>query len=159
MLRYLLFAAVIFILNGCAPEFRRDKERINALNAMQQTDVDFSNRCREVGMRKAFLEFIDDEGVLLRPGRMPIVGADAVDFITQINDSSFTLTWSPEGGNIAGSSDMGYTFGVYEMQMEGAVHKGTYVTIWKKQADGNWKFVLDSGNEGVEAPGTEPLPQ
>jgi ketosteroid isomerase-like protein len=26
---------------------------------------------------------------------------------------------------------------------------GTYISIWKKQSDGNWKFVLDSGNEGV----------
>lgn len=145
--------------DSCAPDYRREKERIDALNAMQQTDVDFSSRSREVGMRKAFLEYIDDEGVLLRPGKMPIVGADAVDFITTVNDSSFTLTWQPEGGNIAVSSDMGYTYGVYEMEMDGAIHKGTYVTIWKKQADGNWKFVLDSGNEGVGAPDTTATPQ
>jgi ketosteroid isomerase-like protein len=27
--------------------------------------------------------------------------------------------------------------------------QGKYVTIWKKQADGSWKFVLDGGNEGI----------
>jgi ketosteroid isomerase-like protein len=27
---------------------------------------------------------------------------------------------------------------------------GTYVSIWKKQPDGKWKFILDSGNEGIE---------
>jgi ketosteroid isomerase-like protein len=28
---------------------------------------------------------------------------------------------------------------------------GTYTSIWKKQSDGTWKFVLDTGNEGVGA--------
>jgi ketosteroid isomerase-like protein len=27
---------------------------------------------------------------------------------------------------------------------------GTYVSIWKKDQFGNWKFVLDTGNEGLE---------
>jgi ketosteroid isomerase-like protein len=27
--------------------------------------------------------------------------------------------------------------------------EGTYVTIWKKGQNGNWKFVLDTGNQGL----------
>ena len=30
-----------------------------------------------------------------------------------------------------------------------SMQRGTYVTIWKKDADGTWKWVLDSGNEGL----------
>ena len=37
------------------------------------------------------------------------------------------------------------------MQTGDSARRGTYVTIWKKQANGRWKFVLDSGNEGVGA--------
>jgi len=33
-----------------------------------------------------------------------------------------------------------------------SVEKGTYVSIWKKDAAGNWKFVLDSRNVGIEKP-------
>ena len=30
------------------------------------------------------------------------------------------------------------------------IMQGTYVNIWKKQPDGTWKLILDSGNEGIE---------
>lgn len=143
--------AIGLLLYSCNSnlKFKKEQERITALNAMQQADVDFSNLCRDSGMRKAFLSFIDDEGVMLRPGRMPIVGADAVDFVSSINDSSFILTWRPDGADISQAGDMGYTYGVYDMQVGDSSNKGTYVTIWKKNAGGVWKFCLDTGNEGI----------
>jgi ketosteroid isomerase-like protein len=30
------------------------------------------------------------------------------------------------------------------------VYHGFYVTIWKKQADGSWKYVFDTGTDGPE---------
>jgi ketosteroid isomerase-like protein len=27
--------------------------------------------------------------------------------------------------------------------------KGTYVNIWKKERDGQWKFIVNSNNPGV----------
>ena len=59
------------------------------------------------------------------------------------------LTWKPDGGEIATSGDLGFTYGIYKLEMKDTVLKGTYVSIWKKQTDGKWKFVLDSGNEGI----------
>ena len=100
-------------------------------------------------MKKAFIEYIDNEGILLRPDHPPIVGADAIDFLSQVNDSSYTLTWNPGGGELAASADLGYTYGVYKLEMRDSVLRGTYVSIWKKQKDGRWKFVLDSGNPGI----------
>ena len=134
------------------PKFKNGEERIKALNSIQQADVDFSNRSKEVGMKKAFLEYMNKDGVLLRPNKMPIVGAMAVDFLSSVNDSTFSLTWHPEGANVAKSADMGYTYGVYTMQMGDSLYKGTYVTIWQKEEDGSWKFLLDTGNEGVDQP-------
>jgi ketosteroid isomerase-like protein len=106
---------------------------------------------RQVGMKKAFLEYIDDEGVLLRQNHIPIVGADAIDFLSGINDTRFTMTWQPSKAEISSSGDLGFTYGIYELKAEDTVYKGTYVSIWKKQDDGSWKFVLDSGNEGITA--------
>jgi ketosteroid isomerase-like protein len=105
---------------------------------------------RQVGMKKAFLEYIDNDGVLLRPDHPPIVGAEAIDFLSGINDTSYTLTWKPSRGEIAASGDLGFTFGIYELKTKDTSFKGTYVSIWKKQNDGAWKFVLDSGNPGIE---------
>jgi ketosteroid isomerase-like protein len=144
---FLLFGILIY--SSCKFDFRKNTERIKALNEMEQTDVDFSDYCQKNGMRKAFLHYMEDEGVLLRTNHLPIVGADAVEYISSINDSTIQLTWEPSGGDVSEKGDMGYTYGVYQMKNEESVSKGTYVTIWRKQKDGTWKFLLDTGNEGV----------
>jgi len=51
---------------------------------------------------------------------------------------------------IARSGDLGYTYGNYEFITMDSLQKesktyGNYVTIWKRQADGSWKYVLDGG--------------
>lgn len=114
-----------------------------------KADEAFSDLSKKEGMKKAFIEYIDNDGVLLRPGRPPIIGANAIDFLSQVNDSSYTLTWSPAGAGIAASDDLGYSYGIYKLELKDTVVRGTYVSVWKKQKDGKWKFVLDSGNEGI----------
>ena len=114
-----------------------------------QADIAFSNLSKKAGMKRAFIEYIDNEGVLLRPNHPPIIGANAIDFLSEVNDSSYSLTWEPSGGEIAIAGDLGYTFGLYKLALKDTVLRGTYVSIWKKQNDGKWKFVLDSGNPGI----------
>ncbi|MBL0146829.1 MAG: hypothetical protein IPP48_15010 [Chitinophagaceae bacterium] len=82
---------------------------------------------------------------------MPIIGANAIDYLSQQNDKDYTLIWEPRGGDIAKSGEMGFTYGIYSLKPKTADTTifGTYVSIWKKQADGTWRFVLDSGNEGL----------
>ena len=118
---------------------------------MMDTDRAFSKLSVEKGMKNAFLEYIDSNGVLLKPNQFPIVGADAIDYLIQENDSSYTLKWEPENGAVAQSGELGYTYGLYAIKpsAKDTTIYGTYVSIWKKQSDGSWKFVLDSGNEGL----------
>mgnify|MGYP006346153117 CR=1 FL=1 len=102
-------------------------------------------------MKNAFIEYIDSNGVLLKPGLMPIIGANAIDYLIQLNDTGFTLTWEPNNGGISSSGDLGYTYGIYVLKpnIKDTAIFGTYVSIWKKEKNGKWKFVLDSGNEGI----------
>ena len=116
---------------------------------IMNADLAFSDMSRQVGMKKAFLEYMDNDGILLRPNHPPIVGAEAIDFLSQLNDTSYTLTWKPSKAEIAKSGDLGFSYGIYELKTKDTTFKGTYVSIWKKQSSGGWKFVLDSGNEGI----------
>lgn len=124
-----------------------EEERLRMMDA----DRAFSKLSSEIGMKKAFLEYIDSNGILLRPNQLPLVGGDAIDFLTQLNDTTFTLTWNPKNGRIAQSGELGFTYGIYTLKpgKEDTVLYGTYVSIWKKQLDGKWKFVLDTGNDGI----------
>lgn len=111
----------------------------------------------EKGMKAAFIEFIDSNGVLLKPNQLPIVGADAIDYLIAQEDTGYTLNWQPHHAFVSQSADLGYTYGVYALHPNNVdtVLYGTYVSIWKKQANGAWKFVLDSGNDGVDTSSME----
>jgi ketosteroid isomerase-like protein len=136
------------LFNGCSD--KKNPDPAVAKQEILETDRSFSEFSRKHGMKKAFIEFIDNDGVLLRPNHLPIIGAYAIDFLTQVNDSSYTLTWRPSSAMVSASADLGYTYGIYDLQLPDTNLSGTYVSIWKKQQDGKWKFVLDTGNEGVE---------
>lgn len=57
------------------------------------------------------------------------------------------IRWKPLHAEVAASGDLGYTWGVAESGPGKAgpfKPYGIYVTIWKRQPDGKWKFVYDA---------------
>jgi ketosteroid isomerase-like protein len=152
MIRTVLFIAGTLVFVSCKPK-KNEASKSDTFAKMEMLDVDrkFSKMSGEKGMKAAFIEYIDSNGVLLRPNMLPIVGADAIDYLLEQNDSDYTLTWEPRDGYIARSGDLGYTYGIYALRpsQKDTIIYGTYVSIWKREKDGSWKFVLDSGNEGI----------
>ncbi len=122
---------------------------------IKQADIEFSDLSKEKGMHDAFLAFIADDGVLLRPYMMPVEGFNAVKKFLDEGNTDFLLTWFPLFEDISISGELGYTYGTYELTYKdeqgiSVTRKGTYVSIWKKDKEGKWKFVLDTGNPGTE---------
>lgn len=155
MKQAIIFIIVSALIFSCRNHDAKEiKALVDVKADVMNTDRAFSKLSEEKGIKEAFLEYIDSNGVLLRGDHMPLVGADAVDYISQHNDTSFTMTWEPRGGTVAKSGDLAYTYGTFLMQIHGkdSVVKGTYVSVWRKQPDGTWKYVLDSGNEGLGEP-------
>lgn len=141
----LLFSTLIVFIS-C--DLQNQTTKVTSINDIMNADMAFSDMSRQVGMKKAFLQYIDNEGTLLRPGRLPIVGADAIDYLSMLSDTAYTLSWKPAHAEIAKSGDLGYTYGTYLLILEDTTLTGTYVNIWKKENDGEWKFVLNSNNPG-----------
>jgi ketosteroid isomerase-like protein len=61
------------------------------------------------------------------------------------------LRWQPTRAEILIPGDLGFTTGRYERRAKNKegkveVEHGTYVSVWRKQADGSWKIILDTGN-------------
>lgn len=152
MKRFVLVCFGLTLFAACRTKKKPDDISLEQKVALLQTDRQFSELSKEKGLRNAFMEYIDTDGVLLRPNNMPLEGGQALDMIIQSNDSATILTWEPKNAEISKSGDLGYSYGIYSRKPadEDTVYYGTYVTIWKKTADGKWKFVLQSGNEGVE---------
>ena len=158
MKKIIAFILVIASLASCfrgQPKPQEQKSETESSNdsksEMIEADKAFSKMSEEKGMKAAFIEYLDSDGVLLRPNSLPLKGANAIDYISQSNDSSFSLSWEPRGAAIAKSGDLGFTYGVWLIKFKSidSVKRGTYISVWKKQADGKWKYVVDGGNDGV----------
>ena len=114
-----------------------------------EADRAFSKMSAEKGLYEAFDFFMDDNAVMYREKQHPFIGREAIRPILSTNPNA-TLTWEPTSAEIAESGELGYTLGRWEYAIKdstGNISKsyGYYVSIWKKQIDGSWKWVFDSG--------------
>jgi ketosteroid isomerase-like protein len=115
-----------------------------------KADEEFSKLSVDKGKNHAFLSYLDNEGVILRGNGLPLEGKSAIAKLYENQpDTSYTLKWKPQHATASKSGDLGYTYGVWQYNNKDTLIWGTYVTIWKKDENGKWKFVLDSGNTGL----------
>jgi uncharacterized protein (TIGR02246 family) len=88
-------------------------------------------------------------------GTAAITKANADD----LADPAFSLTFVNGTTDVASSGDLAYTSGTFNVSYTDPKTKavvkqnGTYVTVFRKQADGSWKAVADIATPG--APPTE----
>jgi ketosteroid isomerase-like protein len=103
----------------------------------------------------AFADWFAADAVELGNGAAPVVGKVAIVKSATWLAKDYQLTWTPTDAMMGPSGDMGYTWGHYEghsMDANGnpVTTSGRYMTIWRRQPDGNWKVVMDAGaNEPV----------
>ena len=139
-----IFLLTLVLLSAC--------QKSEDAEVLMTVDREFSDMSLESGMQKAFLAYAADSAVLLQPNTMPIVGKGNMEALyNAFSDTGFVLTWEPVFAKMAASADLGYTYGVFTLLNKASKQEsqGTYVSIWGKQEDGTWKFLLDTGNEGL----------
>lgn len=66
-------------------------------------------------------------------------------------DSTTRLLWTPTGAGVFADGRHGFTTGTSLMVRRAAaktdtVYRGAYVTLWRREADGRWKVILDTGS-------------
>jgi len=145
----MLFVFIIYlILNlSCSKKSSGSEEGI-----LLKTDRDFSEMSVKEGMFKAFLTYVADDGVVLRDNSFPDIGKSSMEVrFSGKYDTAFILSWEPVFEKISKSGDLGYTYGLHTNtdKKTGEITRGTYVTIWQKQSDGSWKYILDAGTQGL----------
>ncbi len=118
------------------------------LQEMVSTEQAFSRMAAEKNTRDAFMAFIADDGLLFRPGA--VNGKKwMLEHPVPPSDKRPLLAWQPVLGMTGAAGDLGFTTGPWEAkpdindEMPSAY--GHFVTVWKKQPDASWKFVVDLG--------------
>lgn len=97
-----------------------------------------------------FADWFADDGVALGNGAAPKIGKLAIAKSANWSPRDYQLTWTPTDAMMGPSGDMGYTWGHYEGRSKDShgnpvLTSGRYITMWRREPDGNWKVVLDAG--------------
>jgi ketosteroid isomerase-like protein len=150
-MQYLKFPLIIFLiivyLSGCNVK-KHDTSRIES--ELLGSDMAFSDMSKLMGAEKAFEAFAHEEAVFLKPKHLPIEGKEKIlEFLHRNSGQPGELTWKPMRAIASVSGDLGYTYGTYLWKSDTILRRGTYLTIWKKDKTGAWKYVLDTGNSGL----------
>ena len=101
-----------------------------------------------------------DNAVLMIPGSPAVSGGDAIraNATQMASDPAMSLKFQASRTDVAKSGDLAYTQGTYTITMTDPQTKhiindhGSYVTTYRKQADGSWKAVADIASSAVPPP-------
>ena len=123
-----------------------------------RADEEFSATIASEGLSR-WGSFFTTDGAVIRQGIGEIRGVEAVQASMDEGAAAvLDFRWFPERAEVAASGDLGYTVGRSRVLLMGPdsvemVTTGMYVSIWRRQATGEWKVEMDLGN-----PLTEPTP-
>lgn len=144
----LLIACFAFLFS-CRSESRADKTA-QWKQEIFQAEADFARMALEKGIEPAFLAFAAEDGVMMRNNQI-VRGREEIRqwFANRPSDpSKIILDWKPDFVEVSASGDLGYTYGPYTLTVTDSTgasqtQTGIFHTVWKRQADGAWRFVWD----------------
>jgi ketosteroid isomerase-like protein len=146
---------VLLLIIGCGQQAAEKVDIEAARKSMLEADREFSKLSIQVGMHQSFGAFMTDNATHYVEDQHPVNGREAILALFPSGDEQRgSLVWEPTYADISESGDMGYTLGRWDymtadsLGVESSVSYGYYVSIWKKQADGSWKYVFDTGVNG-----------
>ena len=154
--RIVLASAALALGAGIAATRAQEGDGDRAREALLRTDREFSDAAKEDGVAEAFVRYADANATMLPAGQDALTGVDAIRKQFADYPRGATLAWKPLRAEVARSGDLGYTIGTYVARGPGAdgdgevVRYGKYCSVWKRQPDGKWKWVVDVGTPSPE---------
>jgi ketosteroid isomerase-like protein len=126
------------------------QSRAAPLDDVLNTDRAFAAAALRDGARAAFVAYAAPDAMMFRDGVGPVKGQAAIAGSFRASGGAIP-DWAPEGGEIAKSGELAYTWGYFRWTASdgsGKQSTGNYVSIWRK-IEGEWKWIVDLG---VQAP-------
>ena len=120
----------------------------SSATSLVEAELAFCRAAVSQGTREAFLTYLAEDAIVFRPG--PVPGRPVY---RDSEPSSAILTWHPVQAEVSRAKDLGYTTGpwVYRKKAgDSPVGYGQYVSVWRTQADGQWRVILDVGIDHPE---------
>ncbi len=131
-----------------SPAANPDREKLKAEVAKMEDA--FCAMAQEKGLLAAFEHFAAPDVAFLDTDPRKFRGLEAVRERMGPDEPGIKLTWSASFSDVSDDGTLGYNYGRYELHRPGAdgqpiLRTGWFLTIWKRQPDGSWRYVMDNG--------------
>ena len=100
------------------------------------------------------LSYWADDATVISPGEPTYKGKQAIRGMVEsaIKTPGFKISWEPISATVSKSGDLGYLIEQNQMTFPDSTGKQITVytrslTVWRKDANGDWKNVVDISNE------------
>ena len=141
----LLLVALLWII----PALKAQK--VTPLFEMVSSEKSFAATASSVGIQEAFLKYLDDSAVVFEQGKI----SNGKEVWKNRKTEGASLIWYPEFAEVAQSGDFGYTTGPAQFRAVKGSEKADYIghfnSIWRKNASGEWKVLLDIGTPSASS--------
>jgi ketosteroid isomerase-like protein len=120
---------------------------------VRAADAAFASRAAEIGHHAAFIEYLADDAVLFRPEAVR-----GQEWLTTHEPAGGRLEWSPAAAAAGCTAALAVTTGPwrYSNSEGGEPVAGHYLSLWRLDAQSQWRVVLD---HGVDHAGAVPAGQ
>ncbi|MBC6492129.1 hypothetical protein ACFSQD_01360 [Flavihumibacter stibioxidans] len=118
--------------------------RMQAQTSVSDAENAFAAHALQHTIRAAFLEYLDSSAVVFDKGEI----FNGRKQMLNSKENTIRLYWKPVFSGTDNSGSYGFTTGPFELKKtpaDTAFSAGQFSSIWKKQADGQWKVILDIG--------------
>lgn len=157
--RFVVVAALL--LGACAPKTGPAFDPTAESAKLLQRDAEWADLATAGKDVEKIISYWTDDAVVMEPGQPPVEGKQAIRaFVTaSLNTPGFKIHWVSQNPTFSPDGKMAYMRGTDEMTVSGP--KGAPMTlhlqgysIWRMDADGQWRCVVDLGTEAptVAAP-------
>jgi len=142
------YTIVLFLLSlvACTNSTIVDQAKVKL--EILAVEKEFNEMASSEGIAEAFLFFADSNAVLNR-NNVLIKGKEEIKkYLEGLHMQNIKLDWTPDFVDVAASGDLAYTYGKYKLSRrtengEVVSDTGIFHTVWRKQANGSWKYVWD----------------
>lgn len=127
----------------------KDEQDLYQAGVTEILDADraFARAALTDGVAAAMATWAGDGGRAFPPGAAALEGRDGIAAGYQVWDAADVLQWSPAGADVSARGDMGYSWGRWTLQRgAGEPTNGNYVSVWKRDPEGAWRFAANIGN-------------
>src|SRR5437870_398566 len=133
-----------------------NQDRDSVRRAVMDADRAFAARAMSDNIPTAFAAYAATDGAILSGQPGIIYGPTAIRSHFEANfPATGRILWRPVAGGVAAGGDLGFTVGGAEMHTvapDGGPRPGYTkdLTVWRRTDAGEWRYVIDGGNDRPE---------